>query len=312
MLQTKKYKVHCIECKGKRNHESLYRKNTGSTYPEQEEGEIPWSKQYHIIKCFGCDNISFMTIYSDQSMIHYTSYDEYEYYEEVEVYPQFLEKGQKLEHTYHLPKKIKDIYIETLSALKAKAYILTAGGFRTIIESVCTDLEIPSNRTSLQKRIDKLHTGGHLTKNDADRLHSIRFIGNDSLHRTEAPKKENLYLVLDIVNNLLSNLYITDKIIKGNLSTMIKTNLEFGVFLSTKITHEMVNKELTLKQLMGDDIRRIYEEDLNKFESDLVEEIKNNKYPYLEPVKPIKVYGNIFKAIKVPEPHPFINFTLHE
>ncbi|RZJ99419.1 MAG: DUF4145 domain-containing protein [Flavobacterium sp.] len=234
-----------------------------------------WIDTYHVIECAGCENISFLNIYSDSEMIHYGDEGELEYGQTETLYPYFIEKGTELDSIYYLPGTIKNIYEETIKAFKAKAYILTAGGFRAIIEATCNDLKI--RKDDLSKRIDLLHEKGFLSLNESKRLHSIRFLGNSALHEMEIPKQQQLLILLEIVNHLLENLYIHDKKIGDDLDTIIDKFEEFLTLTRNKISKDFVSKEMSLNEILGKSKILIKPADLKKFETKLIEEIEVTK-----------------------------------
>lgn len=123
---------------------------------------------------------------------------EMEYFEDSDVYPPYLGIGEELKGIHQIPETIRKLYKETIDALKVDSLILAAAGFRAIIEAICNYLKI--NKANLESRINLLFEGVHLTKNESRRLHSVRFLGNNALHETEAPKQEQLGILLRIIN----------------------------------------------------------------------------------------------------------------
>ena len=285
-------KKHCENCKGERNHKELFEKKIrGDDYG------LVWIEKYLVIECLGCDNISFLKIYGDMTMVEYDHEGNREYVFEENLYPYFLEKGEEIKYQNHLPVAIKTIYVETISAFKANSYILTAGGLRAIIEAICNHLKI--KKENLEKRINTLHVKGHLTLSESKRLHSIRFLGNDALHEITKPKKEHLYILLEIVNHLLANLFINDKIIKGKVDTIIDKYVDFIILIQNLIKTELVNKELTLTELLGKSKRLIEKAKLTEFEKEFEKGITDGNFDFISlvPEKDTKTY----KIEKVPE-----------
>ncbi|MBU8883835.1 DUF4145 domain-containing protein [Kaistella sp. DKR-2] len=287
-----KNKYFCKSCKGVRNHEIIFDHKVSG---EEEDYDYQWIKKYRVIQCLGCENISFLYIFGDNQMIRHISKDEIDYYEEDTIYPYFIEKGNEIS-AYHLPSPIKEIYVETISAFKADALILTAGGFRAIIEALCNFLKI--KKGNLEERINLLHNKGHLTLSESKRLHSIRFLGNDALHEIEKPKKAQLEILLEIINHLLSNLFINDKIIKGQIETVIDDYKDFKNLLQRKITKEMLKKDFLIDDFLGKSRRLITKENLKKFLVELNNEINNKEIVFLEIVD---VEKEIYKVIGEPE-----------
>ncbi len=273
-------KYFCRECKGLRNHDQIHEtKINGST----DRGEFQWVNKYSIIKCLGCDNISFLEIYGDTEMILPDEEGSYDYYYDETIYPYYLEAGNELENIHYIPISIKNIYTETISALKSKSYILSAGGLRAIIEAICNDLKIKNG--NLAERIDLLHQEGHLSKNESLRLHSIRFIGNDALHEIEIPSKKHLIIMLDIVNHLLANLYINDKKMEGSVDTIIKEYEGFLKLVRSKISSEMVGKVFTLYQILGKSSRQIPKKEKETFENIFKDEVGKGAHEFASIVK---------------------------
>lgn len=100
---------------------------------------------------------------------------------------------------------------------------------------------------------------------ESKRLHSIRFLGNDALHEMAKPKKEQLHLLLEILNHLLANLFINDKIIKGQIDTIIDKYEDFIVLIQNLINKDLINKELELDQLLGKSKRLIDKSKITDF-----------------------------------------------
>lgn len=288
-------KTHCNNCKGKRNHKELFEKKIRGG----EDDGFVWIEKFKVIECLGCNNISFLKVYGDISMIEYDHHNNPVHYDEETVYPYYLEKGEEIKYQHHLPSTIKIIYQETISAFKANSYILTAGGLRAIIEAICNHLKIKND--NLEKRIDSLHKKGHLTLSESKRLHSIRFLGNDALHEMAKPKKEHLYLLLEIVNHLLANLFINDKIIKGKVATIIDKYEEFVNLIENLISDELVKKEMTLSNLLGKSKRLVEKSKYFDFETQFEKEVKNKKIDFLEINTKSKEKETVYIITKVPE-----------
>jgi hypothetical protein len=288
-----KNKIFCENCKGLRNHQELHKvERKGS----DDNDYLRWFNKYSIMECNGCENISFLHTYGDTEMYHTNNPEGYqEYYYDETIYPYYLEKSFEIELKTYLPEKIRMIYSETLNALKANSYILTAGGLRATIEAICNHLKI--RKDSLEERINLLHKKGHLTVSESKRLHSIRFLGNDALHEIEKPKKEHLYILLDIINHLLLNLFINDKKLAGKIETLIDNYDDFLKLIKNKLTKEMVGKEYTLIEILGKSKRLFPKGKITEFEKQFDEKIK--EYSFLNKVK--SKTENKYTIIEVPQ-----------
>ncbi|WP_417786285.1 DUF4145 domain-containing protein [Tenacibaculum sp.] len=284
-----KRKVFCQNCKGLRNHSEIKSiEKRGSDI----DNYFQWINKYLIVECKGCENISFLHIYGDNEMYNIDDLGNQEFYDIEKVYPYYLEKNNEIESTHLFPKKIKIIYSETIKAFKAGSYILTAGGLRAIIEALCNYLKI--RKDSLEERINLLHKKGHLTVSESKRLHSIRFLGNDALHEIEIPKKQHLSILLEIINHLLTNLFINDQKIQGEMETIIDNYTDFIKLLKNKITPEMKDKKLTLNEILGKSKRLLPKGKLDQFNSQLIIDLGNKKHSFIE------FKSDKYKIIEVP------------
>ncbi len=230
------------------------------------------STEYCVVQCCGCDNISFLRIDYDESWVDnndklipiYTSYP----FHEGQVEPI---------SSWNMPRRICEVYCEAITAYNNKCSILAAAGFRATIEAICKNKEITGS--DLRVRINNLQKKGHITLQDRDRLHSIRFMGNDSIHEMKEPEEKDLALVLEIVNNTLNNLYVLEAKTRG----MEKTISNFNDFLQALAIHLFdfnPGDIATLKAILNND-RRIMDEDRTRFEAELQNMIRNDGYTKL-------------------------------
>jgi hypothetical protein len=287
-------KYFCRNCQGLRNYQVLHEvKKTGS----DEDNYFQWVENYCIIECLGCNTISFLKIYGDTEMVAQNEQGEYDYFYNNNIYPYYLEIGNELNHSHYIPISIRAIYEETISAFKAGSFILTAGGLRAIIEAICNHLNI--KQENLADRIDLLHKQGYLTLSESKRLHSIRFLGNDALHEIEKPPKESLYILLEIVNHLLSNLFINDEKLKGKMDIIIDKYDEYLKLIQNNINKDMIDKELTINQILGKSKRLIPNRFINEFEDKFKKAVKlgNHDFIYIVDEKSESIY----KIVKEPE-----------
>ncbi len=286
-------KHFCRNCKGLRNHKQIHEVTRNRT---EEDGIFLSKHTFSIIECLGCETLSFLEVYSDTEMTRYID-DEgnTEFYDNKTIYPFFLETSS-LQHTHLLPSIIREIYDETIEAFKSDSRILAAGGLRAIIEATCNNLKI--KKSNLEKRIDLLYKGGYLTLDESKRIHSVRFLGNDALHVIEKPKKRQLYVLLEIVNHLLSNLFISDKTLSGEVDTVIDRYDHFVNLVASRINDEMVDQEFTIEQIVGNSQRRVPRESFKDFVQKFKKETESNEYNFVT----VRTDGEriLFKIIQQP------------
>jgi len=164
---------------------------------------------YEIIRCSGCDSVSFRIGSSNSDDFEQDDDGNYSHPETEEIYPSRLMGRTALEEIYSLPDKVRLIYRETHIALCTKLKILAGVGIRALVEAVCLE-ETASGRT-LEEKINDLVIKEILTKKNALILHKTRLLGNIATHEAKAPSDTELDVAFDIVENLLETVYIIPK-----------------------------------------------------------------------------------------------------
>ncbi len=118
-----------------------------------------------------------------------------------ECYPKRIPGLKELENSHLLPKGVRGIYKETLSALCNNMSVLAGIGMRAIIEAVCIDNELLKG--NLAKRIEELHKIGFISGHDVEILHSIRYLGNNAAHEIKSHTFEELKIAFLVIERLL-------------------------------------------------------------------------------------------------------------
>lgn len=261
-------KDYCPICSIPTNHNVLFTKKIGSTH----EDDFHWNQEFQVIQCNGCDNVQFKSIYGDESM--YSNFDEYErYYDDKKYYPLSINGHDTVKNYYSIPTKIRVVYLETLEAIKSNCYLLSGVGLRAIIEAIAIEQDIQGR--TLEQKINNLLRNKLITERDANRLHSIRFLGNDSIHEMEVPKESKIRIALDVVEHLLNNLYLIDIKANRHLDTIINNYEDFKNMLYRKFFKAESGDEKSVKEIYGKDFRRIESTYLSNFTQQIIDEINN-------------------------------------
>lgn len=197
------YKVACRHCDFVTNHKVL----TSVEYHwSEDEVGIQGMDRYETVECLGCNAISFRLISSNSEDIEADDEGNAFYPQKETLYPNRIAGRKQTENIYLLPQNVLRIYQETHGALCSRFNILTGVGIRTLVESVCKEKNATGG--NLEGKIDDLVDKGILSRNNADILHKTRLLGNRSAHEIIEPKAEELDIAMDIVENLLENVYI--------------------------------------------------------------------------------------------------------
>lgn len=204
--QNEEYWIACSECVGETRHKVLQSIDIDGHQTMDEYWDYHWKDKYQIVQCQGCDFISFRKYHTDSEDEGYDDDGNSFSMERVEIYPSRIAGRQKLSDSYLLPHNVKQIYIETHTALSNKQPILAVIGIRALVETVCK--EKGATGGNLEQRIDNLVVKGILTSQNAELLHSLRILGNEGAHEVKVQDEKILGLALTIVEQLLNNVYI--------------------------------------------------------------------------------------------------------
>lgn len=179
---------------------------------EEHDGDFDfyWNSHYQIIECQGCKTISFRKSSSNSEDYEPVGQNEYESVVYEEIYPSRIEGRKGLDdELIYLPSKVQRIYTETLQALNSKSPILAGIGLRALVETVCEEKN--ANGTNLLKKIDDLTNQNVLTPVGAQILHKIRTLGNAAAHEVKPHSEKQLGLAMDVIEHLLTDVYILPK-----------------------------------------------------------------------------------------------------
>jgi hypothetical protein len=279
-MSNKDTKSYCQNCDFESNHNILQIQSF------DDDEEYRCSSVYMIVQCKGCDEVSFSKEFIDFEQAYPDEYDKWHPEITKTTYPSKSIK-QKIDNVGALPDKILTVYLESIRSYNAECYLLTGVGFRAVIEAICLDKNISGR--DLAKKIDMLTKQKLITEKEAQRLHSIRFIGNDSVHEMNVPEKKKLLIVLNIIEHLLNNLYIIDYEINNQLETVIAFYSEFEILLNSNLIKMIVGDEIPLAKVLGKSTRRLHGK-IQDFENELMSQINQGKYSKLN-IGKIDIFG---------------------
>lgn len=170
---------------------------------EHYYGSSEWINKYQVIQCGGCKSYSFRKTQSNSEDPNPMSDDDPEV---VEVFPSRVNGRAALNGHELLPAALQQIYLETLQALNTAQPVLAGIGIRAIVETVCKEQKATGRK--LEIKIDDLVAKQVLTREGANILHKLRVLGNKSAHDVEPHDVQQLRFAFDVIDNLLSSVYI--------------------------------------------------------------------------------------------------------
>lgn len=283
MMETDTVWSACGSCDRDTKHKILF------SVEVSEYDEYRLDRIYQVVECCGCETKSFRKVVAYYEHEYQIDDNEWDVPENITNYPAVFKGHQALPGIHRVPKLVREIYAQSLEAIKNQSNVLAGIGLRATIEAICNERQV-TGRT-LEARIDKLARSGFISQNDADRLHAIRFLGNDAAHEIQAAELESLLVALRIVEHLIISVYILDKDADGVLETLIKTYEHFELLLKEKIGGFVVGTELPLVKYLGKDARRFHGY-LKTHEAKLIAEIASGAFTGLSLGKHDTFAGN--------------------
>ena len=223
---------------------------------EETEYEYRIDLSYQVVQCCGCETKSFRKVLAYIEDAYQTESDGWEVPRDIHSFPAILKGHRTVPDIARAPRTVRSIYTESLAAIKNQSFTLAGIGLRATIEAICNERTVKGS--NLEIRIDKLAKAGFVSQADVDRLHAIRFMGNDAAHEIQAADLDGLLIALKIIEHLIVSIYILDRDADGVLETLIKTYELFVKHLLEKLTPLAVAIELPLLTILGKDSRRFH------------------------------------------------------
>lgn len=257
----------CRSCKRNTKQTSLIEKHV-SGGPDYHEETI-----YFLLECNGCGTVSFRKEYHDYETYYQVGEDEYTHEISSETFPHYIKDHVAIESQHELPSIVRSIYAESLLAIQERAFTLAGLGLRATIEAICNDKNILGK--NLLVRISAMHKSGMISKSDSERLHAIRFMGNDAAHEIKKAKEQSVLIALKIIEHVLLSIYIFEDEVNRHLETPI-SNIEDALpILKSNLLKIESGSAFTLTKWLGSSHRRVLEK-LDVIESDLKIKIESN------------------------------------
>lgn len=207
--------VLCIECKRSTKHLVAASLDKIGSHSDDEGWSVEWADHYQIVKCQGCENVTF----------RHTSWFSEDYPGDAlteRLYPKRDAQTITAKGFLNVPTTLRRIYTEVVDCFNNESMTLCAAGLRALVEGVCADQSIADGpvvvpaagggmqtvrKSNLEGKIAGLHERGLLTRSSADTLHEHRFLGNGAVHELLKPSVAELTLAIDIVEHILEQLY---------------------------------------------------------------------------------------------------------
>lgn len=279
---------YCPECKHRTHHQVM-----GEASNVSPDDDYYYNATYRVVKCCGCDHVSFDLEVVEEGSVEY---DQEGYEQLVPIHTAYPIKENSIEplRSWEIPVIVSRVYNESVEALNNGSLLLAAIGFRATVEALCIEKGI--TKGNLERKIDELSQKRIITASDCERLHAARFMGNESAHQMEKPDREHVLTVLEVINNILNNLYVIDKKFKEIIEYRFKSYDDFQTLIEKGIDEHSKGDEGTVYMFLPE--RKYRRDDLDKYEAELQKRIVDKKFMRLSilPKKPESKYRQCYRV----------------
>lgn len=197
--------IFCASCESGTSHHVLTQCDYQETINDPHFEHQAW-ETFQVVQCGGCKRLSFRKTHTDTESEELNEFGQLSLKETEELFPKRLHGRKGLRETYRLPVSVRAIYVETKKAIGNDMNILAGVGIRALVESVCQD--VSASGGNLKEKIDDLVLKGVMTSSGSDILHSLRLLGNESVHEIKPQEEDVLDTAFDVVEHLLNTVYI--------------------------------------------------------------------------------------------------------
>jgi hypothetical protein len=151
--------------------------------------------QAQILKCCGCEYLSFRLFEHPMEFQEKGEIQEY-------VYPEREFKKRKRVYIFTLPRDVSKLYRQTLKAYDNELYLLSAIGLRALLEAVVIKRLDPSEYSrSIHSKIEALRK--YFNSDVIDTLQEFRFMGNQAVHSLQEPAKLDIHRALNVIEAIM-------------------------------------------------------------------------------------------------------------
>lgn len=202
-------KSHCNKCQLETNHDVLHSESVKWEEADEDDNYPPINGTdiYQMLKCRGCDAISFKYVEWFEG-----NFDEKgNEVPEIHYYPSAIYRpGPKwlndLDWFDNEQRFIQDLLKEIYSSLHNGGRRLATMGIRALIEHIM--IKKVGDQGSFVKNLDALGAQGLISVSQEDILNAVLEAGHATIHRSYSPSTEDLHTCMDIAESIVESIYI--------------------------------------------------------------------------------------------------------
>lgn len=192
MSEQKIEKVHCNKCLILTKHLNIAHRAQHESEMYDEYVQISWSTYYDLYECCGCESVVL------RRRFVFSEIDEVE----EDFYPPPISRTQP-KWFKELPDEYGELLNEIYHALHADTLRLAVMGARTLIDIFMTSKL--NDIGGFDVKLKQLETDGYISAKNRNVLDAALNAGHATIHRNYKPKKEDVELIMDIIENLIQH-----------------------------------------------------------------------------------------------------------
>ena len=208
-------KAHCNTCGGERNHERLNK--IQKNWSEEVGGGYPVSggDTYYVLECRGCESLKILheSWFSEDTDLNGDQCISQVYYPS-SIFRPLPRWFKSLDRTWHIAKLLREIY----QAMQNDAPSLAAMGIRAVIEAIMIDKV--GDQGTFKKNLAEFQAKGFISTFQLGILEAVLELGHASIHREFIPGSDQLEVALDIMENLVHELYLLEDRAKATVKSI--------------------------------------------------------------------------------------------
>lgn len=197
--------AHCNNCGRSTNHDLIAAESRDELVgDEDDEDPLVWSETYEMLKCRGCDNVTFRRVTRNglqnrEEVVYYPPavarrVPEWLQYEGLDALPELV------------PSPIRSLMHEVYTAAQNNSRELAAMGIRAVLERVMLDKV--GDQGNFKTTLLEFHRAGYLSNRNADTLETVLEAGHAATHRGWTPTAGDFATLLDITENIIDTVYL--------------------------------------------------------------------------------------------------------
>lgn len=204
-------KAHCNSCLKETKHVLVAEKKT-SWSDEEWAGEMHGDDSYQIVECCGCGTVGFRRVSTGTQILD----EEGNFSEEVTYFPAAVSRRKPEwlgDWSFRVDEDIESLLNEIYVAIHEDLRVIAGNGIRTVLDMVMTNKI--GDLGGFPAKLSAIESAGLISTSNKEFLKVTIDAGSASAHRAFKPTQQDLNLLLDIAENLISAIYILPDQVKA-------------------------------------------------------------------------------------------------